>query len=398
MTVVIQDINDNSPSVATLHTENVKEDTLPGSLVLTIVASDSDEGLNSELLFTISSGNVNNTWAIDENYGTLYLVNSLDRESQALYELTVVVSDRGEPSMNTSTTIRITIDDVNDCEPTLLSSNSSFTVSENAATGSFVGVLVAQDDDIGVNAAVEYELLNFVQGPSHFSVDQLTGSIVVTNNLDRESVSQYVFVCRVRDKGTPALSSDTNITIIVTDVNDNQPYFELPLYIWTLNENAPIGVASLNVSVVDNDVGQNAQITLSFDATANGTTAASFFNSDPSGSSITLKKAVEPEILTDLSFVLLASDGGATSQTSSTTVLLRIMAENNNDPVFEKTFLSEGAAYDRRCSLIATVKAIDPDEGLAGKVSYYLVPGPHYFSFSVEELSGKSAVLCFKLL
>ncbi|XP_064602243.1 protocadherin Fat 4-like isoform X2 [Liolophura sinensis] len=392
MTVVIQDINDNSPNVAAVHTKNVKEDTMPGSIVITIEASDSDDDLNAELFFTITSGNTNNTWAIDETYGTLFLNNSLDRESQAYFELTVVVSDKGNPPMNTSTTVLITVDDANDCEPTLSSGNTSFTVSEDATTGSFVGILVAQDNDIGVNAAVEYELLYFLHGPSHFDIDQLTGSIFVANILDRESISQYVFVCRVRDKGTPTLSSDTNITIEVTDVNDNKPHFELPLYIWTLAEDASVGVGSLNLSVFDKDVGQNAQITLSFDATVNGTKAASFFSGDPSGTSITLQRAVEPETLDGLSFLLLASDGGATPQTGSTTIFLQIMTVNNNNPVFEETFLNLAAAYDRRCTLITTVKANDADVGLAGTVSYYLVPGSHYFSFSVEERSGEVQV------
>ena len=77
--------------------------------------------------------------------------------------------------------------------------------------------------------------------------------------------------------GTPQLSTDTNVTIAVDDLNDNVPRFDQVSYSATTTENDPVGTGLLTVTVTDDDIGVNADVTLSIDvSTAAGTRAAQF--------------------------------------------------------------------------------------------------------------------------
>ncbi|VDK59280.1 unnamed protein product [Anisakis simplex] len=73
--------------------------------------------------------------------------------------------------------------------------------------------------------------------------------------LDRELPSERQFVIEVRatDKGNPPREGAGNVTIKVLDVNDNEPYFEKPLYTSSVPETALVGAPVMSVSAVDRD-------------------------------------------------------------------------------------------------------------------------------------------------
>uniref|UniRef100_A0A183CW29 Cadherin domain-containing protein n=1 Tax=Gongylonema pulchrum TaxID=637853 RepID=A0A183CW29_9BILA len=73
--------------------------------------------------------------------------------------------------------------------------------------------------------------------------------------LDRELQSEKQFVIEVRatDKGVPPLEGRGNVTIRVTDVNDNEPYFKKKLYFGSVAETAPAGSPVMSVAAQDKD-------------------------------------------------------------------------------------------------------------------------------------------------
>lgn len=133
----------------------VSEDTIPGSTVLTFEAFDSDLSReNCGFDFAIANGNEGNAFQIEssvrflegrgfQTVGTLLLAEGLDFETKPLYNLTVVVSDRGVPQKSSSVAAVITIGDVNDNPPVFSRAEYTVSLSEGAAAGTEIIRLTA---------------------------------------------------------------------------------------------------------------------------------------------------------------------------------------------------------------------------------------------------------------
>ena len=80
----------------------------------------------------------------------------------------------------------------------------------------------AIDADIGNNAMIKYSILN---GHESFEIDETSGVISTSGNIDREEVSQYILTVRASDCGNPSMFSDAQVVVIVDDVNDSPPFF-----------------------------------------------------------------------------------------------------------------------------------------------------------------------------
>ena len=133
----------------------ISEDTIPGSIVLTFDAFDSDLSReNCGFDFAIANGNEGNVFQIEssvrflegrgfQTVGTLLLAEGVDFETKSLYNLTVVVSDRGMPQKSSNVAAVITIADVNDNSPVFSSSEYTVSLSEGAAAGTEIIRLTA---------------------------------------------------------------------------------------------------------------------------------------------------------------------------------------------------------------------------------------------------------------
>lgn len=66
----------------------------------------------------------------------------------------VLAVDKGFPPQSGSATVYITLEDVNDLAPSFNEKRYSFSVSEDARPGSYVGIVAADDGDLGRNAEI----------------------------------------------------------------------------------------------------------------------------------------------------------------------------------------------------------------------------------------------------
>lgn len=122
---------------------------------MTFEAFDSDLSReNSGFDFAIASGNEGNVFQIEssirflegrgfQTVGTLLLAEVLDFETKSLYNLTVVVSDRGVPQRSSSVAAVITVGDVNDNPPVFSRAEYTVSLSEGAAAGTEIIRLTA---------------------------------------------------------------------------------------------------------------------------------------------------------------------------------------------------------------------------------------------------------------
>ena len=61
------------------------------------------------------------------------------------------------------------------------------------------------------------------------------------------------------------LSSVCNVIITISDTNSHRPIFDKSSYQATVNENVAVGKSVITVHASDDDVGENARITYSFE-------------------------------------------------------------------------------------------------------------------------------------
>lgn len=163
--VVISDVNDNAPSFGTSSiAATFPEDANIGHVIITLRADDPDEGLNSEVRYSITSGNGAGMFTLDSTTGEVKVNASCDLEQWSrpdlFYSLSVFVEDLGTPvSLNSSVVLNISISAVNEFTPELNHSSSfNFSFAENAAVGDGVPVVKvnATDQDYGDQGRVSY--------------------------------------------------------------------------------------------------------------------------------------------------------------------------------------------------------------------------------------------------
>nr|XP_023698692.1 protocadherin gamma-A4-like isoform X32 [Paramormyrops kingsleyae] len=269
LTVEILDVNDNSP-VITLpsYSAKIPEDSLPGTVIALISVQDLDTGKNGLVSLSVEKGLPFKIKSSLRNYYTLVTETVLDREKVSKYNITIIASDEGLPSLTSIKMINLEISDVNDNAPVFGQNMYSAYVMENNTPGMSVLALRATDLDWGENARILYHLINTdINGApvsSYFSLNSDTGVIYCTNSLDYEQNKEFKIYVKAQDGGSPPLCSNVTVIIYILDQNDNAPQILYPvqpggsLVAEMVPRSADIGYLVTKVVAIDGDSGQNA--------------------------------------------------------------------------------------------------------------------------------------------
>lgn len=104
-----------------------------------------------------------------------------------------------------------------------------------SAPGVLVGRVQVVDYDEGINS--QFNLVIIQQTPVPQLKFNLSGlDLYATTRLDREDISQYELVIQATDRGTPSMTGSGTVTVLVTDINDHKPFFNVTLYEFNLSE------------------------------------------------------------------------------------------------------------------------------------------------------------------
>ncbi|XP_068760232.1 protocadherin Fat 4-like [Montipora capricornis] len=388
ITVEVLDKNDMSPRfLRPLYKASVRENIAKNVVVLQVSASDADDGTNSELSYSLVSGDTN-AFSIGSKTGIIRSKIRFDRETKHSYSLTVRAADNGTNSLSGSTTVAITILDVNDNRPDIDNLPQRVPVPEWKAVGSIVFVLTASDKDKGVNG----DILSYIDSGNEdnsFHLDAQDRSLRVVRKLDFETKQNYTLNIRVTDRGSPPLSSFGNLEIVITDVNDNAPVFSLSSYRATVKENRPKGTTFFQVTASDLDSGSNGQITYAIIQGNDGDA----FEIDASGS-LLVKNSPDFETKNQYNLQVQASDNGAPSKAANAQVTVDIEDVNDHAPQFNQSqysfTVSEGATIHAN---IGSVSATDLDSGPRGRLLYSIEGGDGNGVFAIDGNSGALRVL-----
>lgn len=193
-------------------------------------AVDPDLGANSEVRYSIVSGNRRDTFHVDAVTGALYLHKRLDYEDISAYVLNVSAYDNGNPRLSSALAFHVSVLDCNDNPPQFPSTAIVRQIVENLEPGMSIVHVVADDPDSGSNGLVYYSISR--QQPDDdrrsFKINEKTGVISTVLPIDREHADTYrLTVVAVDQAAAPEqrLSAEKTVTIIVDDENDNAPVF-----------------------------------------------------------------------------------------------------------------------------------------------------------------------------
>ncbi|VTS05577.1 cadherin domain-containing protein [Tuwongella immobilis] len=386
-TVTINLTDVNEAPIAVDQSFELLENATTGTTVGTIAASDPDAGSNGTLSYAITGGNTGNVFAINATTGEISVVDpsTININTTPSYSLTITISDGGSPSLSTTITATITITDNND-PPTI--GDQSFNVLENAANGTVVGTIVANDPDSGTNGTLTFTAIGGDLG-GIFTVNESTGEIIAVNAdlLDFETTPTYTFTVRVTDGGTPGLTATATITINVLDVNEaptlNDISFSIP-------ENSSAGTTVGTITGTDVDAGANGS--LSYSITGGNESGA--FAINPTTGEITVIDPAPLDFETTPSFTLTVtvSDAGSPSLTASATVTITL-TDVNEDPIANspQTFTVEENASNG--TSLGSIVASDPDTGSNGTLSFAITGGNEAGIFAINASTGEITVV-----
>uniref|UniRef100_A0A3Q1H4V1 Uncharacterized protein n=1 Tax=Anabas testudineus TaxID=64144 RepID=A0A3Q1H4V1_ANATE len=382
--VTVMDANDNSPICnQAVYSTSFPEDIPTNKGILTVGATDADSGSSAEIQYSLFGIGVEDFY-MDANTGELRTATFMDRETTASYKLIAQATDGGGLFCRSDISLKVL--DVNDNAPLFSSSHYLASVYENAAPKALITRLQATDPDEGLNRTVVYSLVESANG--FFSIDPISGMVILERSLDRESRDSY----RVRVQATDqagqqgALSSQVDLTIMVLDVNDNAPVFQRRDYAVTVPEDVAVGTEVLRVLASSADIGPNAEITYKI---RSGNELGKFAIHRNLGEVLVCADDLDFEVCKDYYLTVEAWDSGNPPLSTATMVTIELMDVNDNAPAFSQdiynVLISEDAPVGQT---ITRVMAEDLDSQVNGRITYSILKGDRSNHFWIDPVTG----------
>ncbi|XP_029003393.1 cadherin-18 [Betta splendens] len=375
--IKVQDINDNAPKfpdgpfVAT-----VPEMSEVGTSVLQVTASDADDptyGNSARIVYSILQGQP--YFSVDPKTGIIRTaLANMDREAREHYTVVIQAKDMAGQvgGLSGSTTINITLTDVNDNPPKFPQKNYQLYVPESAQVGKPVGKIKANDEDLGINADIKYSIINS-EGANMFSIstdrDTREGIISLKKPLNYERKKTYTL--HIEGTNThvdPRFShlgpfKDTaTLKITVGDV-DEAPVFSMDTYILDVYENAPSGTEVGAVTAQDPD-SRNSPVRYFMDSKEEG---ERYFRIDETSGVIWTTQPLDREDTPWHNVTVMASEVDNPSLLSHVPVTVQVLDVNDNPPEIateEEVIVCESS---RPGQVIQTITAVDKDDFANGQ-------------------------------
>ncbi|KAJ8394032.1 hypothetical protein AAFF_G00053760 [Aldrovandia affinis] len=256
VTVSVVDLSNYQPVfLSTEYTAQIPESTTVGTEILSVSALTREATDNVPIVYHIISGNEHGKFEIDSETGALIVNGSLDFELCREYYLSVDGA-RGKSSLSDIAMVIINITDINDNAPTFRLGGYSAEISEDISPGDTVMQISADDLDGPLNNLVHYSIVSG-DPQRQFGIDPRSGAIRALRGLDREEVTHYSLTVQAVDGGDPPLSTAVQVTVTVSDVNDNPPIFSRIDHSLVLQEGEPLGTSILQLVETDRDTPAN---------------------------------------------------------------------------------------------------------------------------------------------
>jgi hypothetical protein len=153
-----------------------------------------------------------------------------------------------------------------------------------------------------------------------------------------------------------------------------------------VTESLPVNSEITQVIALDEDFGNNARISYKIEESPLQNIVGIY----PSNGIVYLKGPLDREVQDEYIIKITAQDHGIPPMSSTATIHMRVLDENDNSPKFEKEIFKFSLREDNELGIvIGHVSALDRDTGENSAIRYYLQP--EHPSFSIDELTGLSS-------
>ncbi|TEA39544.1 hypothetical protein DBR06_SOUSAS11810003, partial [Sousa chinensis] len=381
--IKVQDINDNAPEFLNgPYHATVPEMSILGTSVTNVTATDADDpvyGNSAKLVYSILEGQP--YFSIEPETAIIKTaLPNMDREAKEEYLVVIQAKDMGGHSggLSGTTTLTVTLTDVNDNPPKFAQSLYHFSVPEDVVLGTAIGRVKANDQDIGENAQSSYDIIDG-DGTALFEITSdaqaQDGIIRLRKPLDFETKRSYTLKVEAANVHTdPRFSSrgpfkDTATVKIVVEDADEPPVFSSPTYLLEVHENAALNSVIGQVTARDPDI-TSSPIRFSIDR---HTDLERQFNVNADDGKITLATPLDRELSVWHNITIIATEIRNHSQISRVPVAIKVLDVNDNAPEFASEYEAFLCENGKPGQVIQTVSATDKDEPKNG----------HYFLYSL---------------
>ncbi|XP_059387334.1 cadherin-18-like isoform X2 [Carassius carassius] len=375
--IKVQDINDNAPKFLDgPFVTSVPEMSEVGTSVFQVTATDADDptyGNSARVVYSVLHGQP--YFSVDPKSGIIRTaLADMDREAREHYSVVIQAKDMAGQvgGLSGSTTVNITLTDVNDNPPKFPQKNYQVFVPESAQVGKPVGKIKANDEDIGINADIKYSILN-PEGAGMFSIstDKYTkeGVITLRKPLNYEKKKHYsLHIAAENTHLDPHFSylgsfkDDATLKITVGDV-DEPPVFSMDYYIMEVYENAKVGTEVGAVTARDPD-SQNSPVRYFIEQAEDKEV---YFEIESISGVIRTTQLLDREDTPWHNITVMATEEDNPSLQSHVPVTVQVLDVNDNPPMInteDEIIICEST---RAGQVIQTITAVDKDDFANGK-------------------------------
>uniref|UniRef100_A0A3Q2KJI4 Cadherin 8 n=2 Tax=Equus TaxID=9789 RepID=A0A3Q2KJI4_HORSE len=381
--IKVQDINDNAPEFLNgPYHATVPEMSILGTSVTNVTATDADDpvyGNSAKLVYSILEGQP--YFSIEPETAIIKTaLPNMDREAKEEYLVVIQAKDMGGHSggLSGTTTLTVTLTDVNDNPPKFAQSLYHFSVPEDVVLGTAIGRVKANDQDIGENAQSSYDIIDG-DGTALFEITSdaqaQDGIIRLRKPLDFETKKSYTLKVEAanvhidpRFSGRGPFKDTATVKIVVEDA-DEPPVFSSPTYLLEVHENAALNSVIGQVTARDPDI-TASPIRFSIDR---HTDLERQFNINADDGKITLATPLDRELSVWHNITIIATEIRNHSQISRVPVAIKVLDVNDNAPEFASEYEAFLCENGKPGQVIQTVSAMDKDDPKNG----------HYFLYSL---------------
>ena len=257
----------------------------------------------------------------------------------------------------------------------------NFSVHETETVGAYIGTVEAIDNDPTFN-----NLTYSITGNPNlypFEINELTGNISVSNNIDFETQSTFHVTVTASDNSPQQLSSYASVYIYVINDNEHVPVFlETPISL-EIYENEVNSSVLYTLRAFDADFGSAGQIYFSIDKQPS---LFKVYIGPKSGEIILTEPPHSPG--TD-NMVVRVTEKDNSAFFSTVSISVTIIDINNHSPVFDQGFYEINVTETiANGTLIYAINATDSDKGNNANIIYRIISAAS-IPFRIDQYSGE---------
>lgn len=387
VTLIVTGENRYNPVFTALSYQVIVPENEPlSSTIVTVNASDNDQGPNGMIRYEISAGNERKKFAVDPTTGAVTILQSLDYDTVQEYHLNITAKDLGFKPRMTTAMLTITLTDINDNSPTFNQSKYEAYIAENMPANSFVYRVKATDIDSPKNAIIQYSITGG-NGKDAFVIDQKSGTISSKVSFDYEENNLYILDIYASNPDSPMYGT-TQVIVHITGINEYYPHFIQPVFHFDVSESTEVGTTVGTVQATDQDSGEDGKVYYLFVGSSNDRG----FSINPETGIIRVSRSLDRETQSRIVLTVMAKNAGGIRGNDTDEAQVIVTVQDGNDPpeflqnLYEAQ-ISEGASIGTK---VITVKAVDKDVRPQNNLfSYSIIGGNVEQAFKIDPQTGE---------